>query len=191
MPTRSFHPGGANRGARRWQRPFYRATTSVWSCGGRWEPATAEKLSESIEYIKISHTTERAMKPLKNPKFAVRWRCLSVLLVSAFVCSGCDSTAPNASPKSDGGFGRKTRSRGKRRTLPSKKAKKVGVLIVSHGSRSKSWSKMLLDIEKAVRNDLRKSGRVDGIRSGGASWNTSIRQSPTSSRRSTRKDTPT
>lgn len=43
--------------------------------------------------------------------------------------------------------------------------KKVGVLLVSHGSRSDSWRKMLTDIEDAVRDDVLKDGRVARLRS--------------------------
>jgi sirohydrochlorin ferrochelatase len=45
------------------------------------------------------------------------------------------------------------------------KEKKIGVLIVSHGSRSKSWSKMLLDIEDAIGDDVLKDGQISGLRS--------------------------
>ncbi|MHB1036088.1 MAG: sirohydrochlorin chelatase [Pirellulales bacterium] len=42
---------------------------------------------------------------------------------------------------------------------------KSGVLLVSHGSRSESWRKTVLDIEKAVRSDVLKSGRIAEVRS--------------------------
>jgi sirohydrochlorin ferrochelatase len=44
-------------------------------------------------------------------------------------------------------------------------AQKVGILLVSHGSRSDAWRKMLTDIEDTVRADILKDGKVTGIRS--------------------------
>ncbi len=42
---------------------------------------------------------------------------------------------------------------------------KVGVLLVSHGSHSESWRKMVLDIEQSVRHDILDSGRIAEVRS--------------------------
>lgn len=44
-------------------------------------------------------------------------------------------------------------------------AKKIGVLLVSHGSRSDAWRKMLFDIEESVRSEVLADGQVAGIRS--------------------------
>lgn len=42
---------------------------------------------------------------------------------------------------------------------------RVGILLVSHGSRSRRWREMLLDVEASVRDDLLSSPEVDGVRS--------------------------
>ncbi len=47
----------------------------------------------------------------------------------------------------------------------SSNGSKVGVLLVSHGSHSEGWRKMMLDIEQSVRDEILKSGRVGQIRS--------------------------
>ena len=41
---------------------------------------------------------------------------------------------------------------------------KVGVLIVNHGSHSKQWRKMLLDVENQVKPDLLEDGKISGVR---------------------------
>ncbi|GJM63292.1 sirohydrochlorin chelatase [Persicobacter diffluens] len=41
---------------------------------------------------------------------------------------------------------------------------KVGVLLVNHGSVSKNWRQMLLDIEKEVEGDIMADGRVSEVR---------------------------
>lgn len=43
--------------------------------------------------------------------------------------------------------------------------KKIGVLLVSHGSHSEQWRGMLQDIEETVREDILKEGDVSGIKS--------------------------
>lgn len=44
-------------------------------------------------------------------------------------------------------------------------SRKVGVLLVSHGSRSERWRTMLIDVEKSVRARVLSDGEVDDIRS--------------------------
>lgn len=43
-------------------------------------------------------------------------------------------------------------------------AKKVGVLLVNHGSRSETWRKALMDLEKNVRSKLLSENGVQGIK---------------------------
>lgn len=42
--------------------------------------------------------------------------------------------------------------------------KKVGVLIVNHGSHSKQWRKMLLDVETKVKPEILKGGKISDVR---------------------------
>ena len=42
--------------------------------------------------------------------------------------------------------------------------KKIGVLIVSHGSHSKEWRKMLWDVEKTVKSDILKNKKITDVR---------------------------
>ncbi len=41
---------------------------------------------------------------------------------------------------------------------------KIGVLLVNHGSVSKNWRSMLLDVEKSVTADIKSDGRVSDVR---------------------------
>lgn len=50
-------------------------------------------------------------------------------------------------------------------------AGKTGVLLVSHGSHSKRWRQMLLDVEQAVRNPLLEMPGVEGVRSAFMEYN--------------------
>ncbi|WPL17089.1 sirohydrochlorin cobaltochelatase [Thiorhodovibrio winogradskyi] len=50
-------------------------------------------------------------------------------------------------------------------TLGVEPTDKVGVLLVSHGSRSKRWRQMLLDVEQAVREPLLDMPEVEAVRS--------------------------
>lgn len=43
---------------------------------------------------------------------------------------------------------------------------KVGVLIVNHGSHSKQWRAMLLDVETKVKPEILKSGKIADVRTG-------------------------
>lgn len=43
-------------------------------------------------------------------------------------------------------------------------AKKVGVLMVNHGSRSETWRNALLDLEKRVTDTIMGAGKVKGIK---------------------------
>ncbi len=47
----------------------------------------------------------------------------------------------------------------------SQNEKKIGVLLISHGSHSKNWREMVLDIEHVVRDDVIKDSHIAGIRS--------------------------
>lgn len=41
---------------------------------------------------------------------------------------------------------------------------KIGVLIVNHGSHSKQWREMLLDVEKKVKPEILKAGKISDVR---------------------------
>lgn len=42
--------------------------------------------------------------------------------------------------------------------------KKIGVLLVNHGSRSNAWRNALLDLEKNVRDSIMKNGNIDDVK---------------------------
>ena len=44
------------------------------------------------------------------------------------------------------------------------KTKKIGVLLVNHGSRSEAWRNGLLDLEKKVRDSILKEGKVHDVK---------------------------
>lgn len=46
----------------------------------------------------------------------------------------------------------------------AKAERKIGVLLVNHGSRSESWRNSLLDLEKNVKESIMKSGEVTDVR---------------------------
>lgn len=46
----------------------------------------------------------------------------------------------------------------------TEKNNKVGVLIVNHGSHSKQWRKMLLDVENIVKPEILKGGKISDVR---------------------------
>lgn len=87
---------------------------------------------------------------------ALRYCSLGALFL-ACVIAGCDRAGSTASTP-DAPLVSQDKS-------TSENKKKTGVLLISHGSHSEAWRKMLLEIEHAVRNDILKSGRVAGIRS--------------------------
>jgi hypothetical protein len=49
-------------------------------------------------------------------------------------------------------------------TVASSGNKKIGVLLVNHGSRSEAWRNSLLDLEKKVRDSVLQSGEVSDIK---------------------------
>ena len=81
---------------------------------------------------------------------AVPFGYLGILLLTATM-GGCD-----AAPANDAGLSE---------SRPLDGRKKVGVLLVSHGSHSEQWRKMLLGIEDAVRDKVLSGGDVAGIKS--------------------------
>lgn len=48
---------------------------------------------------------------------------------------------------------------------------KVGVLIVNHGSHSKQWREMLLDVEESVEPEILKSGKIADVRTAFMEYN--------------------
>ena len=78
---------------------------------------------------------------------------LAVVFLLTCLVAGCDTAAP---PK--GSSTTKAQS-------PSPVEAKIGILLVSHGSRSKSWCKMVLCIEDAVRDELLQDQEIAGVRS--------------------------
>ena len=53
---------------------------------------------------------------------------------------------------------------GEQKTTEKSVAKKVGVLMVNHGSRSETWRNALVNLEKSVTDSVLKDGRVKGIK---------------------------
>ncbi len=53
----------------------------------------------------------------------------------------------------------------------SNKEKKIGVLLVNHGSHSKNWRNSLLDLEKNVRPVLEKNKNIKGIKTAFMEYN--------------------
>ncbi len=51
-----------------------------------------------------------------------------------------------------------------RKKVTSNKEKKIGILLVNHGSHSKNWRNSLLDLEKNVRPELEKNKNIKGIK---------------------------
>ena len=49
--------------------------------------------------------------------------------------------------------------------------KKIGVLLVNHGSRSEAWRQTLLDLEAGVREDVLGGGTVEGIKTAFMEYN--------------------
>lgn len=46
----------------------------------------------------------------------------------------------------------------------AKTGKKVGVLLVNHGSHSELWRNMLWDVEKSVKEEILKNGKIGDVR---------------------------
>ena len=116
--------------------------------------------------------------------------CFLGAILTACVIAGCDtagsatpapveSTASQEHKASTNGAGQSSRcpfsSKTSAGSCPAKQSEaaqptsssdsKIGVLLVSHGSHSEGWRKMMLDIEQSVRDEILKGGRVGRIRS--------------------------
>lgn len=48
--------------------------------------------------------------------------------------------------------------------VDKKSEKKIGVLLVNHGSRSEAWRNSLLDLDKNVRDSLMNDGTISGVK---------------------------
>ena len=51
-----------------------------------------------------------------------------------------------------------------KKTKSTEDSEKIGVLIVNHGSHSKKWREMLLDVEKQVKPEILKNSKVSDVR---------------------------
>lgn len=107
-----------------------------------------------------------------------RWpvvQLLTGIVLLSFSAVGCSNTSiPTASTTSSA---KPTATDGSVATakleadMPSKQqtespdGKKVGVLLVSHGSHSEQWRTMLLGIEDKVRDEILSGGNISGIKS--------------------------
>ena len=79
---------------------------------------------------------------------------IALLLISAAGCS--DTSVPPAT----------TTGKTPIETTPaSLDGNKIGVLLVSHGSHSEQWRKMLTNIEDTVRDEILQDGQIAGIKS--------------------------
>lgn len=94
--------------------------------------------------------------------FAANNRWAMAILLAICVTAGCDTPSAPATSESEAPAESSSESS---KAQPAPVDRKVGVLIVSHGSRSKSWRKMLSDIENAVHDDILSGGNIDGVRS--------------------------
>lgn len=92
-----------------------------------------------------SRSANRSIKPLLSSTL--------LALASVFFCQ-CDQRSEENSElpvKSD--------------SSEAKTPTKVGILLVSHGSHSETWRKMLTAIETDVKTDVLKGGKISGIKS--------------------------
>ncbi len=72
--------------------------------------------------------------------------CLSIaLFIFSFLHVSCNSKQADSTQTNEGG-------------------KKIGVLLVNHGSRSESWRNSLLALEKNVRDSIMRDGTITGIK---------------------------
>ncbi len=53
---------------------------------------------------------------------------------------------------------------GNAKTEVSTSEKKIGVLLVNHGSRSETWRKALMDLEKSVQSKILADGKISGTK---------------------------
>ena len=86
---------------------------------------------------------------------------IALLLISAAGCSDTSiSPAPSASAETAKAAATPDNS------LPESLGEnKIGVLLVSHGSHSEQWRKMLTNIEDTVRDEILQDGQIAGIKS--------------------------
>ena len=56
-------------------------------------------------------------------------------------------------------------------SAPTNGEKKVGVLLVNHGSHSETWRNMLLDVEDKVKDDLLSNEGVEGVKTAFMEYN--------------------
>lgn len=91
-----------------------------------------------------------------NARVTLAYCSLGALLL-ACVTAGCDTGGPTAlcpnTPLACEGEN------------VCQNEKMIGVLLISHGSHSKNWREMVLDIEHDVRDEMIKDGHIAGIRS--------------------------
>lgn len=83
---------------------------------------------------------------MKRLQRYVQAKYIMLLLVSAALFSSCGQGSNDTT------------------TGNSHTEKKIGVLLVNHGSRSEAWRNSLLDLEKKVRDSILKSGEVSDVR---------------------------
>ncbi|HIQ23311.1 MAG TPA: cobalamin biosynthesis protein CbiX [Planctomycetes bacterium] len=89
--------------------------------------------------------------------------CSLGAVLPACVTVGCDTAGPTA-PRADAPLVSEGAS-------TAGNEKKIGVLLVSHGSHSENWRKMLLEIEDDVRNDVLAGDAIAGIQSAFMEYN--------------------
>lgn len=110
----------------------------------------------NANYKMITHLTASVFgspQRLFNSLMSNSIRISLLTLVCAFLCQ-CNQPAEETNAGS-----KETNS------TVEKTATKVGVLLVSHGSHSETWRKMLTAIETDVSAEVLKSGKISGIKS--------------------------
>lgn len=88
---------------------------------------------------------------------------LSAVLCAVIGCAKTNSPAENPETTATSEVISKKSLSGE--TTPLVKEKKIGVLLISHGSHSKGWRKMVSSIGDAIQDDLLKKSKIAGIRS--------------------------
>jgi hypothetical protein len=91
-------------------------------------------------------------RKMKTTQLFSRIAIVCFLAITAFTGTGCgDSNAASAETK--------------------KIEKKIGVLLVNHGSRSETWRQALLDLETQVKDSILRSGEVKGTKTAFMEYN--------------------
>ncbi len=87
---------------------------------------------------------------MKNLKFTLKLVMSLIILTAIFSIQSCKSDATNETVAEE---------------------KKIGLLLVNHGSRSETWRNALIDLEKQVTDEILKKGDIKGIKTAFMEYN--------------------